>query len=153
MIFLKYKQPKAEYVQFQRFVAGLLVLFAVLTENILFAYAFLFLSIVSFITTIRYSPSTLLFKFTSLILTKQFFTTAPEYEHSYKVNRTATIFEDLMRIAGGISIIYFYEFSQITAWLIASAMAIAMLISSFFGFSLSALLYIWYLSMKKKFEI
>ncbi len=149
MIFMKYKQPKAEYVQFQRLLAGLLILSAILTENIIFTYIFLLLSTISFITTLNYSPSTLLFKLISFLNGRPLFVTPPQYVHSYMVHRLATIFEDLMRIAGGIAMIYFYSISPTISWMIGSFMAIAMLISSFYGFCLSALLYIGYTAITK----
>lgn len=151
MIFLKYKQPKAEYVQFQRFVMGLLILMAVLSEDIFFVNIFLILSIISLFTTVNYSPTTFIYKFISLLRGKPFFTTAPQYSHSYIVHRLAEIFEDFMRIAGGFTIIYVYTIVPLVAWIISSFMAIAMLISSFFGFCLSALMYIGYKFISKKF--
>lgn len=149
---MKYKQPKAEHVQFQRLILGLLVLLAVIYQEIFFVKLFLGLSVVSLITTINYSPTTMIFKFFSFIYGKPIFTTPHQYAHSYIVYRLASIFEDLMRIAGGLAIIYFYQYYPIVAWIISSFMAIAMLISSFFGFCLSALFYIGYTSLEKKFR-
>jgi len=151
MIFLKYKQPKAEYVQFQRLISGVIVLLAVLFENIQFVELFMVLSVVSFITTISYSPTTLLFKFLSYILTEPLFTTAPQYAHSYITYRLAEVFEDLMRIGGGACLLYLYTFSPLAAWMASSLMSIAMLISSFFGFCLSSLMYIGYKRLVKCF--
>jgi len=144
MIFLKYKQPKAEYVQFQRLVLGLIVFTSVLVENIYFIYAFLGLSMISFLTTMNYSPTTLFFKLYKFIFGTYMFRTAAQYAHSYLTYRLAEIFEDIMRISGGILIIYLYSFSPLSAWIVASFMGIAMLISSFFGFCLSSLMYIGY---------
>jgi len=152
MIFMKYKQPKAEYVQFQRLVLGLLVLIGVIFEEIFFIKVFLGISIISFFTTINYSPTTLIFKFTSLMYSKPIFTTPHQYVHSYIVHRLASVFEDLMRIAGGFAVIYLYQFYPTTSWIIGSFMAIAMLISSFFGFCLSALIYIAYTSLEKRLK-
>ncbi len=151
MIFLKYKQPKAEYVQFQRLVFGLTVLTAVLFEKIEFAYFFLGLSVIVFITTINYSPTTWLFKFLGFLLGHQLFTTAPQYAHSYITNRLAEVFEDILRIIGGGMIIYLYSVSPLAAWMLASFMGIAMLVSSFFGFCFSSLVYIGYQYIMKKF--
>ena len=149
---MKYKQPKAEYVQFQRLVLGTMVLVGVIFEELFFIKLFLALSIISFITTINYSPTTLIYKLTSLMYSEPIFTTPHQYVHSYIVHRLAAIFEDLMRIAGGSAILYIYQFSETSAWVIASFMSIAMLISSFFGFCLSALLYIAYTSLQKRFK-
>lgn len=149
MIFLKYKQPKAEYVQFQRLVLGLITITAVLFEKIEFIQLFTLLSAVSFITTMNYSPTTLLFRLLSYLLTGPLFTTAAQYAHSYITNRLAEIFEDIMRIAGGSIILYLYTVSPLAAWIMASFMGIAMMISSFFGFCLSSLVYIGYLKLKK----
>ena len=151
MIFLKYKQPKAEYVQFQRLVLGLITITAVLFEKIEFVQLFTLLSVVSFITTMNYSPTTLLFRLLSFVLTTPLFTTAAQYAHSYITNRLAEIFEDLMRIGGGLTILYLYTFSPLAAWMMASFMGIAMMISSFFGFCLSSLLYIGYKRVKQAF--
>lgn len=151
MIFLKYKQPMAEYVQFQRLVLGLITLAAVLFENIELIQLFTFLSVVSFITTMNYSPTTFLFRILSFLLSQPLFTTAPQYAHSYITNRLAEIFEDLMRIAGGLGILYLYSFSIMGAWMMASFMGIAMMISSFFGFCLSSLLYIGYKKLMNMF--
>ena len=150
MIFLKYKQPKAEYVQFQRFVLGLITLAAVLFQIIEFVYIFLALSIISFITTMNYSPSTLLFRLLSFIFAKALFVTAPQYAHSYVINKLAEIFEDILRMVGGITIIYLYTISPLAAWMMTAFMSIAMLISSVFGFCLSSLVYIAYMRIMKK---
>lgn len=150
MIFFNYKQPKAEYVQFQRLVMGFLILFSVLGENILLIYIYLALSSISLMSTVYYSPTTLIFRLLSFIRGKSLFTTPPQYAHSYIVNRLAEFFEDIMRIGAGVAIIYFYSFSPLTAWIMASFIAIAMLISSFFGFCLSALMYIGYKFIMKK---
>jgi len=152
MIFMKYKQPKAEYVQFQRLILGLLVLIGVVFQEIFFVKVFLGVSIISLFTTVNYSPTTLIFKFTSLMYSEPIFTTPSQYVHSYIVHRLASIFEDLMRIVGGIAIIYFYPISETSAWLIGSFMSIAMLISSFFGFCLSALIYIAYTSLENRLK-
>lgn len=150
MIFLKYKQPKAEYVQFQRLGFGLILLSAVLFGKIEFIYFFLALSSISFITTINYSPMTLLFKLLSFMIGESLFTTAPQYAHSYVVNRLAEIFEDVLRIIGGLAVVSLYSTSPLASWMISSLMAIAMLISSFFGFCLSSLVYIGYKKILKK---
>ena len=100
MIFLKYKHPKAEYVQFQRLVLGLIILTAVLSGYVFFIYAFLGLSMITFLTTVNYSPTTLLFKFLSFLLGRPLFSTAPQYAHSYITNKLAEIFEDILRISG-----------------------------------------------------
>lgn len=151
MIFLKYKQPKAEYVQFQRLVFGLIILAAVLFENIEAVYVFFALSIISFITTINYSPTTWVFKFISFVFDRPLFTTAPQYAHSYITNRLAEIFEDILRMSGGALIIYLHTIFPLAAWMMASFMGIAMLVSSFFGFCFSSLVYIGYKNMMKKF--
>jgi len=150
MIFLKYKQPKAEYVQFQRLVCGLVILSAVLFERVELAYAFLGFSIIALITTINYSPTTWLFKLLSYFLGGPLFTTAPQYAHSYITNKLAEIFEDLLRITGGFLILYLHSVSPLAAWMLASFMGIAMLVSSFFGFCFSSLVYIGYQYMMKK---
>ncbi len=152
MIFLKYQQPKAEYVQFQRLILGLIVLASVFTEDILYIYIFLGLSLISFITTINYSPTTLLFKFLNFLMQQPLFTTAPQYAHSYVVNQLAEVFEDFMRVFVGMLIIYLYSFSPLSAWMIASVMSMTMLISSFFGFCFSSLIYIAYIHGVKKFK-
>ena len=152
MSLFTYTQPKAEYVQFQRLIFGLLVLFAVLFENINLIYTFLVFSTINFIVTINNSPITLIFKLLSYIYTKQIFVTPPQYANSYIVSRVAEIFEDIMRISGALIIIYFYHTTTITSWIIASSISIAMLISTFFGFCLSSIFYIWYENIKKKFK-
>ena len=151
MIFLKYKQPKAEYVQFQRLISGVLVISAVLFENIQLIELFLALSIVSFVTTISYSPTTLLFKFLSFIFTEPLFVTAPQYVHSYLTYRLAEIFEDIMQISGGACLLYLYTYSPLATWVGSAFMSITMLISSFFGFCLSSLMYIAYKNLLKRF--
>ncbi len=152
MIFLKYKQPKAEHVQFQRLVFGLIMLSAVLFQKVEIVYIFFGFSVVAFLTTINYSPTTWLFKFLSFIFGRQLFTTAPQYAHSYITNKLAEIFEDILRIMGGILIIYLYTVFPLSAWMIASFMGVAMLVSSFFGFCLSSLVYIGYQYLMKTFR-
>ncbi len=151
MIFFKYKQPRAEHIQFQRLVFGLIVLVGVLFARIDLIYAFLALSVITFITTVNYSPTTLLFRFSSFLLGRQLFLTAPQYAHSYITNQLAEIFEDILRMMGGALILYLYSSVPLAAWMVASFMGIAMLISSFFGFCLSSLVYIGYKYLIKRF--
>lgn len=150
MIFLKYKQPQAEYVQFQRLVFGLVIFAGVLFQMIDFIYIFLILSFISLITTVNYSPTTLLFKLIGIIIRRPLFTTAPQYAQSYLTNRLAEFFEDMMRLGGGGIILYLNSVSDLAGWMMASFIAIAMLISGFFGFCLSSLVYISYKKMMKK---
>ena len=150
MIFLKYKEPKAEYVQFQRLALGIMTLAAVLFERIDFIYAFLALSIITLVTTVCYSPTTLIFKLCGLLLRRPLFFTPARYAHSYVTNRLAETFEDILRICGGVIIIYLYSISPLAAWMMASFMSIAMLVSGFFGFCLSSLVYIGYQCLNKK---
>lgn len=151
MIFLKYKQPKAEYVQFQRLVFSLVILSAVLFEKAELVYAFLALSVITFTCTVNYSPTTLLFKFLSFLFGRPLFSTAPQYASSYITNRLAETFEDILRISGGALIVYLYSISPLAGWMMASFMGIAMLISSFFGFCVSSLVYIGYQYIMKRF--
>jgi len=150
MIFLKYKQPKAEYVQFQRLLFGLIVLAGVLFQMLEFVYLFITLSAVSFLTTINYSPTTLLFKFLSFIIQRPLFVTAPQYARSYVTYRLAEIFEDIMRIAAGGLIVYLHGTTPLAAWMLGSFMGTAMLVSGFFGFCFSSLVYIGYQHILKK---
>ena len=150
MIFLKYKQPKAEHVQFQRFILGLITLAAFLFQMVELIYIFLALSFISFITTINYSPTTLLFKLLSLLLEGPLFVTASQYAHSYVINKLAEIFEDILRMSGGVMIIYLYSIYPLAAWMMAAFMSISMLISSMFGFCVSSLVYIAYKRIMRK---
>jgi len=124
----------------------------VISQEIFFIKIFLGISIVSLFTTVNYSPTTLIFKLVSNMYSADIFTTPQQYVHSYLVHRLAYIFEDLMRILGALVILYLYNISEMSAWFIASFMSIAMLISSFFGFCLSALFYIAYTSLEKKLK-
>ncbi len=153
MIFLKYKQPKAEYVQFQRLVFGLIILSAVLSQTIELVHLFFILSGISFFTTISYSPTSLLFRLLGYLLGAPLFSTAPQYAHSYITYRLAEIFEDLLRIAGGSFILYLHTVTPLGAWMMASFMGIAMMISSFFGFCFSSLVYIGYKTLMKKIGV
>ncbi len=150
MLFFKYKQPKAEYVQFQRLVLGMTTLAAVLTQNIEFVYAFVVLSTVSFLTTTNYSPTTIFFRLFNYVFGKPLFTTAPQYAHSYITYRLAEIFEDLMRIGFGSLIVYLFDTSPLVSWMIASFMGVAMLVSGLFGFCFSSLMYIGYQKLMQK---
>jgi hypothetical protein len=153
MIFLKYKQPKAEYVQFQRLVLGVLMLIAVLSQRVEFLYAFVMLSSIGFITTTSYSPTTMLFKLFHYLFGKPLFTTAPQYAHSYITYRLAEIFEDLMRIAFGLLVLYLFDYVPLVSWMMASFMGIAMLVSGLFGFCFSSLVYIGYQKLLQKMDL
>ena len=148
MIFLQYIEPQAEHVQFQRLISGLLVLIFVFTNDLLFIETFIILNFISLTTRVNYSPTTFLFKTLSILIRKPLFTTPLQYAHSYKTTPLASIFEDLMRIAGGVCIYYLYVNYYAVAVTIAIFMAIAMLISSFFGFCLSSLAYIAYKAIR-----
>ncbi|MBT5935850.1 hypothetical protein [Sulfurimonas sp.] len=150
MIFLQYIEPQAEHVQFQRLISGLLVLIFIFTNNLLFIEIFILLNFINLITRVNYSPTTLLFRVLSILLRKQLFSTPVQYAHSYKTTPLASIIEDLMRLVGGICIYYLYFNYYGIAVAMAMFMSVAMLISSFFGFCLSSLVYIAYKVIRKK---
>ena len=150
MIFLQYIEPQAEHVQFQRLISGLLVLIFVFTNDLLFIEIFIVLNFINLTTRVNNSPTTLLFKILSILLRKPLFITPIQYAHSYKTTPLASSIEDLMRVTGGILIYILFTYSYATAIGIAMFMAVAMLISSFFGFCISSLVYIAYKAMRNK---
>jgi len=75
----------------------------------------------------------------------------PRYQRSFVVNREMELFEETLRfLVGSISVaLYHFEFF-IASTVLAFFLAVMMLISTYFGFCASGLLYVAYCKVLKK---
>jgi len=139
---VKYHSPKPLHVKWNRLVNSLIMIAAVFTQRIELLYLFLGLNIVTFVVTIHYGPTRWLLWPFERRLRLRLLDVSPAYTRSYAMTATTEKFEILLRILATILATGFYFCCPVVTWLLAVAMGIFMLISTFFGFCLSALGYI-----------
>lgn len=141
----------AQNVRFYRLVLTILITYYALFSEVFALYLLLGLSLFNFIFTHRYAPTAYLYRLLSLIGFDKIFSLNPRYQRSFEINRKMELFEEGMRlIFGGIVLVlHLYGFYG-AATALAFFMAIFMMISTFFGFCLSGLMYIGYCSVLRK---
>jgi diguanylate cyclase (GGDEF)-like protein len=140
--FFHYHTPEPREVKFNRLILGLLLISGVISQRIEFLYAYFVISAISVVTLIHYSPTTYLYKFIAFFFNGPLCTISPAYERSYAMHKESEFFELSLRLVVVSIAIYAHSLLPLAGWLIAIFMGIFMMISTFFGFCLSALGYI-----------
>lgn len=138
-------QTHAENVRFSRFLMTLsMATFALLgyIEGVCFM---LLLSITTLLFGVNKSLSSYVLKFLALFGFKKIFKLNPRYDRSFNINREMEVFEEVLRVSvGGLCLLLFkYDF-EVASTVLAFIMAVMMLISTYFGFCISGLMYIAY---------
>lgn len=138
-------QSKAENVRFSRFFMTLSITAYALFGYIEGMYVMLVIAISTLLLGSNHSLSTYVLKLLAFIGFRKIFKLNPRYDRSFDINREMELFEETLRlIVGSVCIVlYLYGFDLIST-VIAFFMAVMMLISSFFGFCISGLMYIAY---------
>lgn len=135
---MTYHVPKPLFVKWNRLVNSVLIIAAVLFERVELLYVFAALNVVTFLSTIYFGPTRLLLlPFEKHIPSWLDVPTA--YTRSYAMSKTTERFEILLRLFAVSIAIALYGCCPVVTWMIAVVMGIFMLISTFFGFCLSAL--------------
>ena len=140
--FFHYHTPEPREVKFNRLILGLLLIAGVISQHIEFLYGYFVISLISVVTLIHYSPTTYLYKFIAFFFKEPLCTISTAYERSYAMHKASELFELSLRLVVVSVAIYVHSLFPLAGWLIAIFMGIFMMISTFFGFCLSALGYI-----------
>ena len=144
-----YKPPRPLHVKWNRLVNSLIVISAVFTEQIPLLWFFLFLNTITLVATIHYGPTRWLLALSGK-RAERWLDVSPAYARSYALNASTERFEILLRIAAVSLALVLYACCPTVTWLLAVGMGIFMLISTFFGFCLSALGFIAVRFMKER---
>lgn len=148
MPFINYIAPEPSTVKFNRLVMGMLMVATVFSERIELFYLFFIINFISLVTTLHYSPTTLVYKMISKVIGHELCRISKTYERSYAMSKETERFEMTLRVLfSGVALLLFSSFPMVT-WFIAIFMAIFMAISTFFGFCLASLGFIGLRNMK-----
>lgn len=135
---MAYRAPAPLFVKWNRLVNSLIIISAVFLGRVELLYLFAALNIVTFVTTIQYGPTRwLLWLFEKHV--PRWLEVPSAYARSYAMTSATERFELLLRIIAVSVALAFYPCCPIVTWLLSVGMGIFMLISTFFGFCLSAL--------------
>ena len=142
-------EPK--YVRFSRFVMTLLIASYALFGLIEGMYIMLIMTLSTLLLTSKYSLPTLLYKILTVVKFDKVFRLNPRYERSFCIDRRMELFEEGLRLFVGLMTIALYHSSfMISSIVLAFFMAVMMLISTYFGFCVTGLLYIAYSKIIKR---
>lgn len=141
-MWIPYHSPNPNSVKFNRLVFGGLMVSAVFLQHIELVYAYFLLNLVTLVTTIHYGPTQWVYTIISSLISKPVCRISEAYERSYFMNQESERFELLSRLLVSMIAIGLYESYPLVTWLIGTFMGVFMMISTFFGFCLSALGYI-----------
>jgi diguanylate cyclase (GGDEF)-like protein len=146
---LIYRSPEPGVVKFNRLILGIIIVLGVFFQSIELYYLYFFINLLTLVTTLRFSPTSWLFKFLSYCIKDAKMSISPAYERSYFMNRESEWFELFARILVSLIAIAFYQSTPLVTWILGTFMGVFMMISTFFGFCLSALGYIGFKSFQK----
>jgi diguanylate cyclase (GGDEF)-like protein len=149
MLWFTYQSPTSGEVKFNRLVLGFIIILGVFFQNINYFYFYFAINLITLITTVHFSPTSWLLHFIELILKRPICTISPAYKRSYFMNRESEWFELFARLFVSSMAIGLFFYYPLAAWLIGTFMGVFMMISTFFGFCLSALGYIGFRSLQK----
>lgn len=151
MALFTYTSPEPTIVKFNRLTMGVLVVASVFSERIELLYIFFIINVVTFMTTLQYSPTSWMYKSLNYISGRELCKINKTYERSYSMSKETERFEMILRILfSGIAIALYASFPMLT-WLIAIFMGIFILISTFFGFCLASLGFICIKNVKERY--
>ncbi len=153
MLIFKYRAPTPELVKFNRIVSAFILIVALFSEHVSFLYIFTLINTLTLIVGMKYALSSLIYNFFEQVLHVKICDVNFLYKRSYYVDHRTERFEIIMRVLVGAFAMLIYEVEPMVAWLLIIFMAIFMLISSFFGFCLSALAYVAYKYIKGMFYV
>ena len=144
-----YRPPEPGVVKFNRLILGIIMVLGVFFQSIELFYIFFAINLLTLVTTLKFSPTSWLFNALSYFLRDPKWYISPVYERSYFMNQESEWFELFARLFVSFIAIVFYQDTPLVTWLIGTFMGVFMMISTFFGFCLSALAYIGFKSFKK----
>lgn len=149
MLWFSYQSPLPSMVKFNRLTMGALMIIGIFSQNINFFTAYFIINLLTLVTTVRFSPSSLLLRFIEMIAGRSVCNISPLYARSYFMNRESEWFELAARILVSGLAIGIFSIYPLAAWLIGVFMGVFMMISAFFGFCLSSLGYIGFRSFQE----
>ena len=149
MLWFSYQSPTSGEVKFNRLVLGFIIILGVFFQNINYFYFYFAINLITLITTVHFSPTSWLLHLIELILKRPICTISPAYKRSYFMNRESEWFELFARLFVSSIAVGLFFYYPLAAWLIGTFMGVFMMISTFFGFCLSALGYIGFRSLQK----
>lgn len=149
MLGFTYQAPEPGVVKFNRLILGIVMILGVFFQSIELFYTYFAINLITLVTTLKFSPTSWLFNGLSYFLKDPKWYISPAYERSYYMNRESEWFELFSRLLVSLIAIGFYGDTPLVTWLIGTFMGVFMMISTFFGFCLSALGYIGFKSFQK----
>ncbi len=144
-------QSCAQNVRFSRLIMTILIAYYALFTEVVALYVMLGLSFLTLILGHKHSLTSYVYKVLKLLKFDKLFSLNPRYQRSFEINRSMTLFEEGMRLSVGSMVLLMHLNGWFTAAsALAFFMAIFMMISTFFGFCLSGLMYIGYRALLGK---
>ena len=149
---MPYSVPRPLHVKWNRLFNSALMICAVLTERVELLCFFVGLNAVTLLITIHWGPTRWLIRPFEKPLEKWF--DVPEaYARSYAMTAATERFEIALRLLFASLAVALYFCCPLMTWQIAVVMGIFMLISTFFGFCLSALGFIAARTFKERCRV
>lgn len=144
-----YQAPGPGVVKFNRLILGIVMILGVFFQSIELFYTYFAINLLTLVTTLKFSPTSWLFNTLSYLFKDSKCYISPVYARSYYMNQESEWFELFARILVSLIAIFLYPHAPLVTWLIGTFIGVFMMISTFFGFCLSALGYIGFKSFQK----
>jgi hypothetical protein len=149
---LTYSVPSPLDVKWNRLLNSVVMISAVFSQKIELLYLFLGLNLLTLLVTMHYGPTRWLLRLVEKWVVR-WLDVPQAYARSYAMTAATERFEVFLRIVAVSLAIAVYGCCPLLTWLTAIGMGIFMLISTFFGFCLSALGFIAMRHVKERCRV
>ena len=149
-----YKQTTPQHVKFQRIVMGWLAIVSLFFHEIDLIWIFFGITVLSAFVGTEYSLITLFYKLIRKIFKYDLIHISPDHLRYYQINVPMDIIEHILRfIASSTILALYYNGLEFASWTLLSFLSTFMMLSAYFGFCLSALVFVLLGNVCKKFHV
>lgn len=148
-----YKNTDPKHVKFQRIIMGWLAIASLFFREIDLVWIFFAITILGLFTGTEYSVTTLVYKFFNSIFKINLVHISEHHIRYYQINKSVDFIDHILRlVASSAALSLFYIDLEIATWTVMSFLSAFMMISAYFGFCLSALIYIFLINIRLKIQ-
>lgn len=149
-----YKQATPQHVKFQRIIMGWLAIVSLFFREIDLIWIFFGITVLSSFVGTEYSLITLFYKLIRKIFKYDLVHISPHHLRYYQINVPMDIIEHILRfIASSTILALYYNSLEFASWTLLSFLSTFMMLSAYFGFCLSALVFVLLGNVCKKFHV
>lgn len=149
-----YKQTVPQHVKFQRIVMGWLAIASLFFHEINLIWIFFGITVLSAFVGTEYSLITLVYKLFYAIFKRDLVHISEHHQRYYQINVSMDVIDHVLRlIASSAALALYYSGYHLATWMLIAYLSTFMMLSAYFGFCLSALVFVSLGNICKKLHL